>query len=329
MFKRTAEPPLNPDGLPPKLPGCFVSIMRAGVIQSPCTTHLQAPNFCRIMESQRKFPRAFSFELFPPKTAESAEKLRATRKQLAQLKPAFFSVTFGAGGSTRDRTLETVREIKFEGYEAAPHVSCIGSTKESILGILEQYKVNRIKHIVALRGDMPSGTYSAGEFHYASELVHFIREKTGDTFAVEVAAYPEFHPQARSAQDNLRHFKLKVDAGANSAITQYFYNADAYFRFVDECDAMGVDIPIVPGIMPINSFTQLARFSDACGAEIPRWLRLRMQGYGDDTASIKAYGLDVVTELCDRLLAAGAPGLHFYTLNQAGPSSTIWQRLGL
>ena len=288
-----------------------------------------AYNSYRIMETQKKFSRTFSFEFFPPKTPEGMERLRATRKQLAQLKPAFFSVTFGAGGSTRDRTLETVREIKFEGYEAAPHLSCIGSTKENIRAVLDQYKANRIKHIVALRGDLPSGTYSAGEFHYASELVEFIRKETGDTFSIEVAAYPEFHPQARSAQDNLRHFKLKVDAGANSAITQYFYNADAYFNFIDECDSMGIAIPIVPGIMPINNFSQLARFSDACGADIPRWLRLKMQGYGDDTASIKALGLDVVTDLCDRLLSAGAPGLHFYSLNQAGPSSTIWQRLGL
>lgn len=281
------------------------------------------------MQTQKKFSRTFSFEFFPPKTPEGVEKLRATCKQLAQLKPAFFSVTFGAGGSTQERTLETVLEIQSEGLNAAPHLSCIGSTRENIREILNQYRANGIKHIVALRGDLPSGTYSAGEFHYASELVEFIRKETGDTFSIEVAAYPEFHPQARSAQDNLRHFKLKVDAGANSAITQYFYNTDAYFHFIDDCDSMGIAIPIVPGIMPINNFSQLARFSDACGADIPRWLRLKMQGYGDDTASIKALGLDVVTDLCDRLLSAGAPGLHFYTLNQAGPSSIIWQRLGL
>ena len=281
------------------------------------------------MQTQKQFPRTFSFEFFPPKTPEGVERLRATRKQLAQLKPAFFSVTFGAGGSTRERTLETVLEIQSEGLNAAPHLSCIGSTKENIREILHQYQADGIKHIVALRGDLPSGTFSAGEFHYASELVQFIRQETSDAFSIEVAAYPEFHPQARSAQDNLRHFKLKVDAGANSAITQYFYNADAYFNFIDECDAMGINIPIVPGIMPINNFSQLARFSDACGADIPRWLRLKMQGYGDDTASIKALGLDVVTDLCDRLLSAGAPGLHFYTLNQAGASTTIWQRLGL
>jgi len=280
------------------------------------------------MQSQSN-SRNFSFEFFPPKTPEGIEKLRATRRQLAQLKPAFFSVTFGAGGSTRDRTLETVLEIQSDGFAAAPHLSCIGSSKENIRAILNQYRTHGIKHIVTLRGDMPSGMADAGEFRYANELVQFIREETGNAFSIEVAAYPEFHPQARTAQDNLRHFKLKVDAGANSAITQYFFNADAYFNFVDECEAMGVTIPIVPGIMPINNFSQLARFSDACGAEIPRWLRLKLQGYGDDTASIKAFGLDVITDLCDRLLSAGAPGLHFYTLNQAGPSSTIWQRLGL
>jgi methylenetetrahydrofolate reductase (NADPH) len=281
------------------------------------------------MQSQQPFPRTFSFEFFPPKTPEGVEKLRATRQQLAQLKPAFFSVTFGAGGSTRDRTLEAVLEIQSEGYDAAPHLSCVGSTRESIRAILAQYRTSGIRHIVALRGDMPSGMVDAGEFRYANELVQFIREETGNAFSIEIAAYPEFHPQARTAQENLRHFKMKVDAGANSAITQYFFNADAYFNFIDECEAMGINLPIVPGIMPINNFSQLARFSDACGAEIPRWLRLKLQGYGDDTASIKAFGLDVITNLCDRLLSAGAPGLHFYTLNQAGPASTIWQRLGL
>lgn len=281
------------------------------------------------MENKSKPPRTFSFEFFPPKTAEGVEKLRATRRQLAQLHPSFFSVTFGAGGSTRDRTLETVLEIQAEGQHAAPHLSCIGSTRENIREVLEQYKKNGIRHIVALRGDLPSGVVGAGEFRYANELVQFIREETGDTFSIEVAAYPEFHPQARSADENLRHFKMKIDAGANAAITQYFYNADAYFNFLDECAALGIEVPIVPGIMPINNFSQLARFSDACGAEIPRWLRLKLQGFSDDTASIKALGLDVVTDLCDRLLAGGAPGLHIYTLNQAGSSSTIWQRLGL
>ncbi len=273
--------------------------------------------------------RTFSFEFFPPKTPEGAEKLRVVRKQLAQLNPAFFSVTFGAGGSTQDRTLETVLEIQADGSDAAPHLSCIGSTQENIRAILRKYRDSGIKHIVALRGDLPSGTYGTGEFRYANELVEFIRKETGDHFQIEVAAYPEFHPQARSAQENLQHFKQKVDAGANAAITQYFFNADAYFHFVDECQAMNIAIPIVPGIMPINNFSQLARFSDACGAEIPRWMRLKMQSYGDDVASIRAFGLDVICALCDRLLSQGAPGLHFYTLNQAGTTSTIWQRLGL
>ncbi|MHB8915601.1 MAG: methylenetetrahydrofolate reductase [NAD(P)H] [Thiobacillus sp.] len=271
----------------------------------------------------------FSFEFFPPKTAEGAEKLRATRKQLAQLKPKFFSVTFGAGGSTRDRTLETVREIQSEGSEAAPHLSCIGSTHDNIREILNEYKGQGIRHLVALRGDLPSGTMDAGEFNYANELVEFIRKETGDWFEIEVAAYPETHPQARSYKDDIAHFKLKANAGADAAITQYFFNADAYFRFVDDVRAAGVDIPIVPGIMPIGNYVQLARFSDACGAEIPRWLRKKLETYGDDLTSIRAFGLDVITDLCDRLLAGGAPGLHFYTMNQAGPTTTIWQRLGL
>ncbi|MET1083353.1 MAG: methylenetetrahydrofolate reductase [NAD(P)H], partial [Burkholderiales bacterium] len=281
------------------------------------------------MESQRKHPRTFSFEFFPPKTPEGIEKLRATRRQLAQLKPMFFSVTFGAGGSTRDRTLDTVLEIQRAGFLAAPHLSCIASTRSDIAATLDLYKANGIRHIVALRGDLPSGLAAFGELRYASELVAFIREKTGDWFTIEVACYPEMHPQARSPRDDVRNFKQKVDAGANSAITQYFFNADSYFRFVDECEAAGIDLPIVPGIMPISNFSQLARFSDACGADIPRWIRLRLQSFGDDVASIRAFGLDVVTELCDRLLTAGAPGLHFYTLNQAGLTSTIWQRLGL
>ena len=281
------------------------------------------------MQSQSRHPREFSFEFFPPKTPEGMEKLRATRRQLAQLKPQFFSVTFGAGGSTRDRTLETVLEIQAEGSDASPHISCIASTRADIAATLELYKSNGIRHIVALRGDLPSGLASFGELRYASELVQFIREQTGDWFTIEVACYPEMHPQARSPQEDVRNFKCKVDAGANSAITQYFFNADSYFRFIDECEAAGIDLPIVPGIMPISNFSQLARFSDACGAEIPRWIRLRLQSFGDDTASIRAFGLDVITDLCDRLLTAGAPGLHFYTLNQAGLTSTIWQRLGL
>ncbi len=273
--------------------------------------------------------RIFSMEFFPPKTAEGAAKLRETRRQLAQLNPTFFSVTFGAGGSTRDRTLETVLEIQGEGQAAAPHLSCIGSTRENIRDILTTYKDNGIRHIVALRGDQPSGVADPGEFRYANELVSFIRAETGDWFDIEVAAYPEMHPEARNYPDDLANFKRKVDAGANAAITQYFFNADAYFQFRDECQAMGITIPIVPGIMPISNYGQLARFSAMCGAEVPRWLAKKLESYYDDNASIKAFGLDFVTGLCDRLLEAEAPGLHFYTLNQAGLTSTLWQRLGL
>lgn len=273
--------------------------------------------------------RVFSIEFFPPKTPEGVEKLRQTRRQLAQLKPRFFSVTFGAGGSTRDRTLETVLEIQAEGLQAAPHLSCIGSTRESIRQILETYRAHGIRHIVALRGDLPSGMAEPGEFRYASDLVAFIREETGDWFEIEVAAYPEMHPQARNYREDLLNFKRKVDAGANGAITQYFFNADAYFNFVDDCRALGVTLPIVPGIMPISNYAQLARFSSACGAEIPRWLTKKLEAYHDDTDAIRAFGLDVVTGLCERLLAGGAPGLHFYTLNQAGLTATLWQRLGL
>ncbi len=281
------------------------------------------------MELQNKHPRTFSFEFFPPKTPEGMERLRSTWKQLAQLKPKFFSCTYGAGGSTRDRTLETVLEIRSAGHIAAPHISCVGATRADIAATLDLYRENGIRHIVALRGDLPSGAASAGELRYASDLVALIREKTGDHFHVEVACYPEFHPQARSPQDDLRNLKRKIEAGADSAITQYFFNSDSYFRFVDDCEALGIGVPIVPGVMPIGNFSQLARFSDACGAEIPRWLRLKMQAFGDDLASIRSFGLEVVTELCDRLLSAGAPGLHFYTMNQAGLTSTIWQRLGL
>ncbi len=275
--------------------------------------------------------KLFSFEFFPPQTPEGVEKLAATRRQLGLLKPAFFSVTFGAGGSTQGRTLETIRQIKAEGYNAAPHLSCIGSTRDNIRALLSAYKDMGIKRIVTLRGDLPSGMGrgSIGEFQYANELVSFIRAETGDHFHIEVAAYPEFHPQARSAQDDILNFKRKVAAGADSAITQYFYNADAYFHFVDACGKRGVTVPIVPGIMPIVKFAQLARFSDACGAEIPRWMRKTLESYGDDSESAMAFGLDVVTQLCEKLLAGGAPGLHFYTLNQAGPSLEIWKRLGL
>jgi len=271
----------------------------------------------------------FSFEFFPPQTPEGMDKLRATRKQLAPLKPAFFSVTFGAGGSTRDRTLDAVLEIQREGHQAAPHISCIGSTRDNIRTLLKTYLAQDIHRLVALRGDMPSGMANAGEFRYANELVEFIRAETGTHFHIEVAAYPEFHPQARSVRDDLLNLKRKIDAGANSAITQYFYNADAYFNLVDVMHKLGVDVPIVPGIMPINKFAQLARFSDACGAEIPRWMRKRLEGFGDDNGSIQAFGLDVVTQLCERLLAGGAPGLHFYTLNNSAPSIAIWKRLGL
>lgn len=271
----------------------------------------------------------FSFEFFPPQTPEGAERLAATRKQLEKLNPEFFSVTFGAGGSTRDRTLETVQQIKAEGYTAAPHLSCIGSTRENIRAILDTYRNLGISRIVALRGDLPSGMATTGEFQYANELVSFIRTQTGDHFHIEVAGYPEIHPQAKSARSDLLNFKRKVDAGADSAITQYFYNVDSYFRFVDECRKLGITIPIVPGIMPIVKFAQLARFSDACGAEIPRWMRKTLEGLGDDTEAIQAFGLDVVTQLCERLLAGGAPGLHFYTLNHAAPSLAIWKRLGL
>jgi len=270
-----------------------------------------------------------SFEFFPPKTAEGVSKLRETRKQLAQLQPKFFSVTFGAGGSTRDRTMDTVLEIQGEGHEAAPHISCISSSKQEIAELLQAYKAKNIRHLVALRGDLPSGEASAGDFRYANELVAFIREQTGDWFEIEVAAYPEFHPEASSASADLKNFKAKVDAGADAAITQYFYNTDAYFRFVDQCQALGIDIPIVPGVMPIYNYTQLARFSSVCGADIPRWLRLRLQDFGDDLPSLRSFGMDVVTELSERLIAGGAPGLHFYTLNQAGIISTIMQRLSL
>jgi methylenetetrahydrofolate reductase (NADPH) len=271
----------------------------------------------------------FSFEFFPPRTPEGKAKLRAVWQELARLKPRFFSCTYGAGGSTREGTLETVLEIIQAGHEAAPHISCVASTKKDIAEQLERYKAHGIRHLVALRGDLPSGIAASGEFRYANELVAFIRETTGDWFRIEVACYPEYHPQTRNAADEVKNFMKKVDAGADAAITQYFYNADAYLRFVDECRAAGITVPIVPGIMPIGNFAQLARFSDACGAEIPRWMRVKLEGYRDDGASIRAFGLDVVTALCARLLEAGAPGLHFYTLNQAALSAEIWRRLKL
>ena len=269
----------------------------------------------------------FSIEFFPPKTPEGAEKLRIAREKLADLQPKYFSVTFGAGGSTQQGTLATVREIQAAGHEAAPHLSCIGATRESIRDVLKQYQDSGIKRVVALRGDLPSGYGGAGELRYASELVEFIRQETGDWFHIEVAAYPEMHPQARSPQDDLQAFARKVQAGANAAITQYFYNADAYFQFVDNVRKLGVDVPVVAGIMPITNYMQLMRFSEMCGAEIPRWVRLKLASFGDDSASIKAFGLDVVTGLCEKLLAGGAPGLHFYSMNQAVPTTAIWQRL--
>ncbi|MFN3792196.1 methylenetetrahydrofolate reductase [NAD(P)H] [Massilia sp.] len=269
----------------------------------------------------------FSIEFFPPKTGEGAEKLRTVRQKLAELQPKYFSVTFGAGGTTQQGTLQTVLEIKSAGHEAAPHLSCVGGTRESLRAILQQFQDNGIRRVVALRGDLPSGYGGGGEFRYANELVEFIRKETGDWFHIEVAAYPEMHPQARSPQDDLQAFARKVQAGANSAITQYFYNADAYFDFIDNARKLGVDVPVVPGIMPITNYTQLMRFSDMCGAEIPRWVRNKLASFGDDTASIKAFGLDVVTSLCERLLAGGAPGLHFYSMNQAVPTTAIWQRL--
>jgi methylenetetrahydrofolate reductase (NADPH) len=273
--------------------------------------------------------RAFSFEFFPPKTTEGKEKLRATWHELAKLKPRFFSCTYGAGGSTREGTLETVLDIRAAGHEAAPHLSCVASTRDDIGVQLERYRSHGIRHVVALRGDLPSGLGASGEFRYANELVAFIRSRTGDWFNIEVACYPEYHPQTRLARDEMVAFKRKVDAGANAAITQYFYNVDAYFQFVDEARKTGIHVPIVPGIMPISNFSQLARFSETSGAEIPRWMRVKLEGYRDDVASIRAFGLDVVTGLCRRLLDGGAPGLHFYTLNQSTLSAEIWQRLGL
>jgi len=269
----------------------------------------------------------FSIEFFPPKTPEGAEKLRVTRAKLAELQPKYFSVTFGAGGSTQEGTLQTVQEIQAAGHEAAPHLSCVGATRASIRAVLKQYQDSGIRRIVALRGDLPSGYGGAGELRYASDLVEFIRQETGDWFRIEVAAYPEMHPQARSPQDDLQAFARKVSAGADAAITQYFYNADAYFAFVDNVRKLGVTVPIVAGIMPITNYMQLMRFSDMCGAEIPRWVRLKLASFGDDSASIKAFGLDVVTSLCEKLLAGGAPGLHFYSMNQAVPTTAIWQRL--
>ena len=270
-----------------------------------------------------------SFEFFPPKTPEGAAKLVNVRHELYALKPEFFSVTYGAGGSTQDGTLQQVQAILSEGFDAAPHFSCIGATRDSVREQLAAFKAAGIRRMVALRGDLPSGHGTFGEFRYASELVAFIREETGDYFHLEVGCYPEVHPQAKSPEADLQAYFTKVRAGANSAITQYFYNSDAYFRFVDDAYKLGADIPVVPGIMPIISSTQLMRFSDACGAEIPRWIRLRLQAFGDDTASIKAFGLDVVADLCEQLLNGGAPSLHFYTMNQAQAVKQLVERISV
>jgi methylenetetrahydrofolate reductase (NADPH) len=279
------------------------------------------------MMPQAHFP--ISIEFFPPKTPEGVSKLRTVRQQLYALQPEFCSVTFGAGGSTQEGTFNTVREILSEGVSAASHFSCIGATRAGVREQLATLQAMGVTRLVALRGDLPSGYGAGGEFQYASDLVAFIRAETGDAFHIEVAAYPEIHPQAKSAESDLKAFATKARAGANSAITQYFYNSDAYFRFVEDVDALGVQIPVVPGIMPIASSSQLMRFSDACGAEIPRWIRLRLQGFGDDTASIKAFGLDVTTDLCEQLRAGGAPGLHFYSMNQSAATVEICSRLGL
>jgi methylenetetrahydrofolate reductase (NADPH) len=281
------------------------------------------------MQSQKRFDKVFSFELFPPKTDAGVDRLHLTVTELSAVNPAYFSVTYGAGGSTQERTLSTVDWLRSRDIETAPHISCIGSHKEEILELLNRYQDQGIHKLVALRGDMPSGMGEPGDFRYANELVEFIRAETGDHFHLEVAAYPEFHPQAPSSKADLENFARKVKSGANGAITQYFFNADAYYRFIESCEQLGVDIPILPGIMPIGNFSQLARFSDACGAELPRWLRKRMEDFGDDLESQRAYGLDVVTDLCQRLLDMGAPGLHFYTMNQSELPLAIWKRLGL
>ncbi len=281
------------------------------------------------MQSKKTPSQLFSFEFYPPKSEEGAASLEIVHSKLAKLNPDFFSVTFGAGGSTRDKTFDAVIAIQAKGIPAAPHLSCVASTKENIRAILKSYQEHGISKIVALRGDLPSGMMSAGEFRYANELVEFIRKETGDYFQIHVAAYPEMHPQAANSNEDFKNFKRKVDAGADAAITQYFYNAEAYFYFVDACEKSGIDIPIIPGIMPITQYSQLFRFSEMCGADIPRWMRKRLECFGDDRQAIQAFGLDVVSELCQRLLDNGAPGLHFYTMNQAAPTLAIWENLKL
>lgn len=282
------------------------------------------------MKSQKIYPLAFSFECFPAKTAAGQTTLIETCETLAKLNPCFFSMTYGAGGSTRERTLTAVAEVKAAtAIEVAPHIAGIGASCDEIRALLEHYRQQGIRHLVVLRGDIPSGLRDAGDFQYASDLIKFIRDESGDYFFIEVAAYPEIHPQAKSAQSDLQSLKLKFELGADAALTQYFYNSDAFFRLIDECEKIGIDQPIVPGIMPITNYHQLARFSDMCGAEIPRWIRRRLEGYGDDTASIRAFGEEVVTRLCEQLLQGGAAGLHFYTMNRAAPTLAIWNNLGL
>lgn len=282
------------------------------------------------MQSQRSYPQTFSCEFFPPNNLQARQRLQATREALGEIQPAFFSVTYGAGGSSRDRTREAVLEIQQQShFEAAPHLTCVAATREETLEILQDYQQQGIRRIVALRGDMPSGENTVGDFRYARDLVAFIRAETGDHFYIEVAAYPEFHPQCTSTQQDLLHYRAKVDAGANGAITQYFFNPDAYFRFIDSCERLGMDIPVVPGIMPITNTRQLCRFSDMCGAEIPRWIRQRLEDFGDDRDGLLSFGVEVVSALCQRLLEQGCPGLHFYTMNQAGPVLAICRNLGI
>lgn len=282
-----------------------------------------------IMNSQKKYDKKYSCEFFPPKTDKGKENLNAAIQELKTINPEYMSCTYGAGGTTQEGTWEVVKQLQEDGFNAAPHITCIGSTHEKISKLINAYKDIGISRIVALRGDLPEGQHKAGEFQYANELVEFIRKETGDYFHIEVAAYPEMHPQASSMQEDIANFKRKVDAGTNAAVTQYFFNPEAYFRFIHDCEIAGVDLPIVPGIMPITNCKQLSRFSDMCGAEIPRWIKKRLEGYGDDMDSLRAFGLEVSTELCQKLLDAGAPGLHFYSMNQSGPTLAIWENLGL
>lgn len=272
---------------------------------------------------------SFSCEFFPPKTDKGKENIETTLIELKKLNPDYISCTYGAGGTTQEGTFETIQTIMQHGVNAAPHITCIGSTKEKISGLLQQYKDAGVSRVVALRGDLPEGMEDPGEFRFANELVEYIRSTTGDHFHIEVAAYPEMHPQSKSMQDELLHFARKVEAGATAAITQYFYNADAWSRFVEDSERLGITIPIVPGIYPITNYKQLARFSAGCGAEIPRWITTRLEGYGDDLDSIRAFGFDVTLQLCEQLIDAGAPGLHFYSMNRAEPTARLWHELNL